>query len=229
MRLQNFINEEIPYDEPLFKLIDRRAKKFVREMESWGEMPKSKSFIWRGTRRDIEKWDILQSHLEGRTPKAMTLLEQYVLNEGFKKKFGWPARFGVFTTSNVSRDIGAAIFGDPYIFIPLDDYEYVWSPKIWDMNINPDRIAESHPYLTAIEDAIEEAQDEIGSHSDEPLDKIKEKIFSMVEKTVMRAVNTYTDKDLKKAVMVGSEVSFKCNEYLLVNSHYSKQLTKRYL
>jgi len=228
MRLQKFINEDIPYDEPLFKLIDRRASKFVREMKSWGEMPKSKSFLFRGTKKNIEKWEILKSHLEERSPVAMTLLDQYVLNEGFKKKFGWPARFGVFATSNVDSTVGAGIFGDTYIFIPLDDYEYVWSPKIKDINIDMNDISKPDPYLISIENAIEEAFDELNLH-DGVDEKQKQKIFQMVEKTVMRAVNTYTDSNLKKAVEMGSEVSFKCGEYLLISKRYSRPLAKRYL
>lgn len=229
MRLYNYINEDLPYDTPLFKLIDERAKPFVREMKSWAKSGDNRiDFFYRGVKEEPDKWEIRQSHLDDRTPRGMSRAEQYVMNQSFIKKFGWPGRNGVLATTDKTS---AAMFGRPCIFIPFGNYKYVWSAKIGDINLSEYEWEE-------LSDAIENALEDFEGLVDGPWDtrgwerlpeKNKENLYRMVEKKADKFINKYQDTDLIRANLYGHEVSFNCDEYLLINKLYKTPLEKKYM
>ena len=61
----------------------------------------------------------------------MSALNHDILDELFEKKFGWkPRSGGVFCTGSEATASG---YGDAYIFFPIGDFEFLWSPKIHDL------------------------------------------------------------------------------------------------
>jgi hypothetical protein len=66
-----------------------------------------------------------------RRPMNATKEEQLVLDRGFQKEFGWKARSnGVFITSNPME---AMNYGNLFYFFAIENFKYVWSPKIEDL------------------------------------------------------------------------------------------------
>ena len=45
----------------------------------------------------------------------------------FKEMFGWEVRNGIFTSSTLNY-----MYGEPYLFFPIGDFKFVWSPDIDD-------------------------------------------------------------------------------------------------
>lgn len=66
-----------------------------------------------------------------RRPKDTPLQYQEEIDEVFFYKFGWkPRAEGVFTSPSCTT---AAGYGAPYVFLPVNGYKYLWSPKYGDL------------------------------------------------------------------------------------------------
>jgi hypothetical protein len=121
MRLQQYINEEESNIDKILSVLQKDCKPFLKELDS--------NFVWRGTHRNINAIKELKSRLENRRPSDTDAEVHYHINELFKKKFKWYARNGVFATGNyqIARD-----YGKPFMFFPIGNFKYVWSPDIED-------------------------------------------------------------------------------------------------
>ncbi len=64
------------------------------------------------------------------TPKEI----HNALDKGFKDKFGWKSRSeGVFVTGDNKM---TEIYGDTFIFYPVDGWKFIWSPDVNDLYID---------------------------------------------------------------------------------------------
>jgi hypothetical protein len=90
--------------------------------------------LWRGSNKfpidPYNIWDVYPSRISsGRAPMSTSKFLHDLANKTFIEKFGWPVRDGIFTTKDFSV---ADSYGRAFIFIPVDSYQYAWSPKISD-------------------------------------------------------------------------------------------------
>ena len=67
----------------------------------------------------------LRSHILDRKPRDIKIEIHNKLNNEFIKKFDWPVRNGVFAQRDI--DIRGCVF------LPIGKFNYVWSPKIYDL------------------------------------------------------------------------------------------------
>ena len=89
----------------------------------------SRQFLWRGVsqRNAILK---KKSHLTDRSPMSTGKRMHDWMNDYFTDAFGWPVRNGVATSSSKSQ---AGTYGYPYVFFPPNNFEFVYSPDVWDL------------------------------------------------------------------------------------------------
>ena len=74
----------------------------------------------------------------GRIPMSTSPIVHEYMNMEFYKKFGWPARNGVFVNANVRETY---TYGRPYVFFPTNGFKYVWSAHVIDFyNSLPDNM-----------------------------------------------------------------------------------------
>jgi len=99
----------------------------------WLKDPQANGLLYRGTKSPIINMKVLKVRLDDRTPKDMPKDIHDELNYWFRKKFGWKVRNGVFASSNIGIAKNYHHEGDPYIFMPIGKYEYVWSPEVGDL------------------------------------------------------------------------------------------------
>jgi hypothetical protein len=119
-----------------------------------------------------------------------------LLDDKFESKFGWRARSeGVFATSDYGQ---ATAYGHVYLFFPIGSFKFIWSPKIRDLYMEIDEIADDVRSVGEDEDVIRKA----------------------VIIGIDHMAKTYTDSSLKMAVKSGHEIMFKCNSYYLVNEYW---------
>ena len=124
-----------------------------------------------------------------RTPVTTPKVLHKKLNELFVKKFGWPARNGVFTTSNRELAKDYSDHGIPHVFFPIGKYKYVWHPEVDDL----------FGYLAELD--VAEGGLNIEEVSDEELKQI---------------VSEYRDTDLISAIEHNSEVAFNVDSYYIL-------------
>ena len=99
----------------------------------WLKDPQANGLLYRGTRSPIINMKVVKARLDDRMPKDMPKDIHDELNYWFRKKFGWNVRNGVFASSNIGIAKNYHHEGDPYIFMPIGKYEYVWSPEVGDL------------------------------------------------------------------------------------------------
>lgn len=110
-----------------------------------------------------------------------------ILDKLFFEKFGWKTRSeGIFATPDY---YAATKFGWVYVFFPVDGFKFVWSPDVLDLYMDT-RYKVSDFYYTHNEKGMEEY--------------------------LKPFVDTYTDKNLARAIKSYHEIMFKCNSYYAV-------------
>ncbi len=173
------------------------------------------NFIYRGNNSsNINEYQIFNVRKD-RRPRDMPAELHYDLDDAFKKKFGWNVRSsGVFTTGD---KIQTNDYGDPYIFIPLGSYKFVWCNKIKDLFMAYDNVFREigmskidYEYLRYV----------INSNS--PEEEKDDRYYDLIEDIV----KLYTDKNIKKAILSKNEIVFSCNSYILFNEEYYKKLIR---
>jgi hypothetical protein len=119
----------------------------------------------------------------------------------FKGRFGWKARSeGVFVSADANQ---IDIYGTVYLFFPIGEYKFIWSPEVFDFYDEQ----ENFMYLVYPEEISVD-----NDYSEEDIDYIKSEIEEKI--------NSYTDKNLNKAIKRRNEIMFKCSSYYLVNVKY---------
>ncbi len=259
-RLRYYLIEGDPeYWDGLKHNLLSKCKSFIKEIKSANRL------IYRGSKRNIDLFKILNSHVDYRTPKDMDSYMHDELNYWFEKKFGWKVRNGVFVTSKLSD---ANQYGKAYIFFPIGEYKYVWSDvindlyhyrengklntseELEDMYYNDDDIR----YLIKYDIVENSIMDYIFDYKNLPEEEGKYKLEAkqnypkfginkgdIVDVEVYKRsfdewlednysngytpkyiVEMYDDKNIKKAIVSGNEISFSCDEYYLINRIYEE-------
>ena len=182
------INEvdEILIDK-YFDIIEKNCKKILSFYKV------ARNVFYRGSQADkISKDKILvkkKARLSNREPVNTQIAAHEYANEIFEDVFGWKVRNGVFATSSEKE---AKIYGKKFIFFPIGDFKFVWSPQI------QDAFGDTIWFISKY-------------HPDDGKERIEKDIKGL-----------YIDKDLKRAMDLESEVSFKCKEYYLLNDYNYK-------
>ena len=136
MRLRKYIIEDISVKDAkdAAKNLQKECSQIIsvykkRGGEQGATEYGSRQFLWRGV---SQKNTILKkaSHLKDRSPMSTGKAMHDFMNKTFIDAFGWPVRNGVATSSSKSQ---AGTYGFPYVFFPLDNFEFVYSPKVWDL------------------------------------------------------------------------------------------------
>lgn len=137
MRLENYLTEVIgkaqnfrPSSE-IIKILERDCSKFIKE---------SKHILFRGfktSKYKAHEHDIITvKPRTNRMPKDTDESWHNATDEYFNDKFGWkPRSEGVFATNSYPFASG---YGLPWLFFPIDSYQYVWSPKVFDFFVVTD-------------------------------------------------------------------------------------------
>jgi hypothetical protein len=124
-RLVSFSKKQFDKFASVVKLLEKRCKPFLNEMED------AEGFIYRGSknRKDVYVQEVVPR--TDRRPKDMPQWLHDMFDHEFKKKFGWsPRSEGVFTTAKKSD---ARSYGTTYSFWPVGKYEYLYAPGISDL------------------------------------------------------------------------------------------------
>ena len=144
-----------------------------------------------------------------RNPVDMPESIHIKLNDEFTKKFGWPVRNGIFCLKDeLSASRYSLIYSEKYnkrfktyLFIPVGDFKYCWSPKYKDL------------YAEIL-----------GYKANTAEWGYKEKIENISDKEIKEIVSTYKDIDLEKSgpndygyIYDQCEISINCKEYLLID------------
>lgn len=178
------------------------SKKYINECKKIGNL------LYRGA---FESVHYLKQKIPrtDRTPKLMGKIEKEFYDNFFLKRFGWkPRSEGVFTTGDSRM---ARSFGSAYYFVPQDDdYKFVWSPKIKDMNLSP------HGRKISTQLEILYWKKNTGIEMPEKL-----------QKEIDNFLSSYQDTDLEGAIESKSEVIFKCKSYVLIDFYKPMELLNR--
>ena len=152
--------------------------------------------LYRGTNKGVSDRIVKRSVRQNRLPLDMPLDYHREFDKELYKKFHWyPRTQGVFATSD---SLEAGNFGLSYLFFPIGNYKYVWSSSYYDIWVK-----------------FKQAFPEIYSSSSTSY-KHKEDHL----KWIKNAVSTYINNKLYDAIVAGHEISFKCDNYYLVNEYY---------
>lgn len=133
-----------------------------------------------------------------RHPMDTSLFVHKILDDMFEEKFGWKARSenSVFVTGheNLARD-----FGETYIFLPFDGFEFIWSPKITDLYTK----LNSYKNNYGLVDKTSFSVGEFEAHN----------LRAKFDKKINEIVTTYTNKELDQAIKSKNEIMFHCEYY----------------
>lgn len=187
MRLYNFLNES---DEIT---IDKVLSDCDKALSEFGNHTR----LWRGVNYGVASvFKVIPR--KDRRPKDTPLQVQNILDDLFKKKFGWKARSeGVFVSNGNSQ---AGEFGKyVYRFLPIGDYKYVYNPGISDLTA----------YLE---------EDGFLSSSG---GRFSIRYTGDVEEALDSIVDGYKNKDLSYVATRGMEASFHCPDgYYLIDASF---------
>jgi hypothetical protein len=225
MKFNEYINEDnqqIPeINRILQKIKDNVDKKFITELKNSGK------FLYRGIPKNTKNIHKIKPRID-RKPKDMQQIHHDSFNEEFKKKFGWNVRSeGVFVSSNLAE---IKQYGETYLFFPIGEYKFVWSPKIEDLfsYITDELIDSSFTFKELYNYDPDYALDhymDIKSYYNKKSEKERQKIKDDFGKIILidyyddikKIVNTYKNNNLYDAILSANEVAFKCNLYYLVS------------
>ena len=129
MRLIKYINEENK-DNPVLEIIKKECSEILNVYEKVGLV------LYRGLKDIAYKKEISNNIYKvtprkDRVPKDTHIFHQEKIDNLFYKKFGWkPRAEGVFATQTKSQTVQ---YGASGIFLPVNGYKYIWSPKYKDL------------------------------------------------------------------------------------------------
>lgn len=141
-----------------------------------------------------------QARLTDRIPTAMGRDDHNAINHYFKQEFKRPFRNGVFVTGDIAESQG---YGDGYVVFPIGKFEFLWSPKIDDINY--------------------QKQDLIWN--DRNMDSDESELIRGLKEA------KYTTENLQAAIKSKHEIMIWCKEYFAIslielNSHKKPALRK---
>lgn len=187
MRLYEYISKKDDVgDRNSDELLDKMLTMVEKDCQPF--LKQANNLFFRGTKHKM-KDDYINKMTarKDRKPLDSPMTIHKESDKIFKEKFGWKARSeGVFAST--SYHVGS--YGKVWMFFPIGNFKYVWSPTVTD-------------WWIAVEDAIGHKPTQ-----------------GMMDNFLPELINKYTDKDLKKASPYSTrEFMFYCpNGYYLVNT-----------
>jgi hypothetical protein len=197
MRLLNYINENsISVEEAVEMIKDDCAPYF--------KLAQASKPLYRGTEKLIADIATIFPRKD-RKPKDIPREFHDYLDKELQKKFGWkPRSEGVFATSDILQ---AEAYGKSYLFFPIGDFKFIWSPDIRDLYIEMANI-------------LEDGRTRPGEDPWTNVDK------EYLRKDLLMFISTYINKNLKEAINSWHEMIFKCASYYLVNTQWLTRETQ---
>jgi len=194
MRLEKLLtdNRKMNKDDILLR-IKGKCHPFIKEMS-----PVEGVTFMRATHRRINIGERIVPRTN-RRPLETPLQIHNLLNDMFKKKFGWKVRGeGVFAMNSLSHTL--PYYGYKFHFFPEGKYEYIWSPDVSDLTL----WMEQSGLLNMVEDEND------GVYGVSPNYNEKE-----IEEKLSRIIKTYKKTNLTEALRSKNEVVFRCKAYWL--------------
>lgn len=187
MKFYNFMNENALIE---FHEIQPIIKKNCSEILN--VYKKTKKIFYRG----IPKYNIFKKIVPktNRKPLNTPIKLHKFIDSILFERFHWkPRSEGIFATSNY---MVAAAYGNPYIFIPLNGYKFVYNKDVVDLYKSFKTLYISDTNI--IND----------------INKIKNDVY------VLKMLNDYTNKNLRLAIINDVEIMFKCSAYYILSSKF---------
>jgi hypothetical protein len=187
MRLLEFLDKELPD-------LKSDCGKFLKEIRDGRH-----GFLYRGhSGLQIKTYKKFASRVEsGRKPMSTNSVMHNYLNQKFKVMFGWNVRDGVFAAASTDA---AGFYGMEFLFFPIGDYKYVWSPSIQDLFAR----LPGGQFIPGKE-----------QYQKDQIDKL---------------LPSYKDTGLLDAIInvryINNEISFHCQHYYFINPEYETELRK---
>lgn len=189
-------------------LNEGNLNKFITNNDVYRLASLNQQYIYRGKNEFVDEYKIFTRRTD-RKPRDTPFHLHQDFDSAFKKQFGWNVRSsGVFAISDKKL---AEDYGDAYIFVPIKPYKYVWSKRICDLFLEIDSSSKNGFYSY---DDLRLLKDDENRDTDEYDDLITD------------AVKTYQDKDLIGAIKSGHEIIFDCNQYILFDIDYFKDISQ---
>ena len=197
--LHTALNEQTSFSDLemniLLETIHKECKPWVKEIKDFSikTLPNP---VFRGVKDSLRVFRIKKgTRRPDRVPKFTAKQVFEIYDKAFADRFGWWVRSkGVFT----GGEHVAHGYGNPYVFMPIGKYRYVWSndyQKVWHNLTHPD-------------------------NWEMKTDLQKKAHLVDQERTAKNAVKFYQDKNIREAMRTNSaayESIFECKKYLLIN------------
>mgnify|MGYP007016029883 CR=1 FL=1 len=216
MRLLEYIEKDVSSAR---QLITSYCKPFIREMGRHivDVSPGANyNFLWRGHEAFITNIIVMKTRND-RNPKDTPVEISKIIDDLMEEKFGWrPRSSGVFAVPNINT---ANEYGRPYIFFPIGQYKYIWSPQIDDMY---ELIAEISDFSIK-DNELERDWKELGKNKSMSFEEYKERAHSKVIEKIRKYIKTYKNTGLKDAGMY-NEITFNCNRYVLIDPEMQEEV-----
>lgn len=152
--------------------------------------------LWRGIEGVNVAFTTKQTRID-RKPQGMNTEIKELLDDALMEKFGLPFRSkAAFTTGDSKR---VELFGNPYAVFPIGNFDYLWSPKVHDLNENP----EWGDLITS----------NLGPNQEINLTKDQIKDF-------LDDMNYMMNENLEEATVSGNEIMVAIDEYYIIERGY---------
>jgi len=202
MKFKQYINETDMIDlsflidddvaDELTKKLKKECAQYLKEMGRG----RKENWLYRSTEHQFDIFKKFTPRIN-RKPRNTPKEIHRMMDDLFKKKFGWKARSeGVFTSSDISQLEN--VYGEPYMFFPIGNYKYVYHPTIRDIFMEMD----NYKYI------------DIDGNVN----------IKAIEIYLSEHIPKYKNNNLHIAYKNGVEVAFKCKSYYLVRRLYEDAL-----
>lgn len=190
------------FTEKFLPTIEKECKKYLNILIKLRDSLPSKKLnrnelLYRGYRQRYNDDKLVRKKVrKDRRPLHTKEHIHKFMGDLFIDKFNWnPRTQGAFATSDIHK---ANLFGSKYLFFPIGNFDFLYHEKITDLT--------NYLYGKLIT--------ELGNNS------YKKELNDRSKEVISEIVNNYTDKNLSKGIKKGSEVSFNCDEYLLMSERF---------
>ncbi len=206
MRLKSYIIEgpgrhghpkrsKHPAQDEIAEILKRDCKQILK-FYNMGQ------FLYRGIRVNASDPDFIEKkYHEDRKPKDTPKSIHDYMNKLYKKKFGWPVRNGISVTSSFTQ---ASMYGNAYVFLPVDGFKFVYNLEIYDFT-----------------------NDFVGDYVESPDPSVfyAPNLHSDFRDAAQDVVDDSKDSNLKGAFGYQREIMFWCKKYYLL-SHVMDDIIK---
>ena len=190
MRFEQYLTEEEQDFDYIFGLIKKDCKPFIKQIKKAG-------LLYRGTKK-YNPGIIKVIPRKDRMPMSIHPKVQVILDDLFKKKFGWkPRSSAVYAVGDfsVASQYSGFESGGVYSMWPMGNFKFLWSPNISDL----------------FEEIYDTSQDWV-------------RWFTSGHDHLAEFVDTYTDKNLVKAIRSDHEIMISCKSYYMVLDGYDAEI-----